>query len=183
MYIDRLLYPVTALGPGNRVALWVAGCGRHCKNCANPELWQAHPYQKTSPEKLAGYIDDFVKKGIDGLTVTGGEPFDQAPAIAEMIHHLSEKPELLIFSGYKYEELLTKEDAKELLKLCDVLIDGEYIEELNDDKAVLRGSLNQQIHYLNENVRDKYEAYLKEGRKIQNFIYDYRTVSVGIHNR
>ena len=63
-----------------------------------------------------------------------------------------------------------------------MLIDGPYVEECNDGVLALRGSTNQRIHYLNEEVREKYETYLNEGRKIENFVYDYKTISVGIHN-
>lgn len=115
--------------------------------------------------------------------MTGGEPFDQAEELADMLERLSEKQEILVFTGYLYEDLVKKAEVKRLLDKVDVLVDGEYIDELNDNFSTLRGSSNQRIIYLNESVRQKYEDYIKEGRKIQNFIYDYNTVSVGIHNR
>ena len=183
MYVDRILYPITALGPGTRLALWVSGCGRRCKKCANPELWERQEYQKIAPKMLVKMINSVIGYGIDGITITGGEPLDQAAELCEVIDGLSEKTDILIFTGYKYDELLGREDAKELLSRIDVLIDGEYIEELNDNRSTLRGSMNQHIFYLNEDIRPEYEEYLAEGRKIQNFIYDYKTVSVGIHNR
>lgn len=183
MYVDRLLYPVTALGPGNRIALWVAGCKRQCKKCANPELREKQVYQKITPQKLIEAINSVIEYGIDGITVTGGEPFDQAIELGEVIDGLPETIDVLIFTGYKYEELLEREDARELLSRVDVLIDGEYVDELNDNKSALRGSINQHILYLNKEIQPEYEEYLAEGRKIQNFVYDYKTVSVGIHNR
>ena len=124
-----------------------------------------------------------MKKNIDGITITGGEPFEQAEELAELIECLSYKTEILIFSGYTYQELKENPKAKRLLQLTDVLIDGEYIDEWNDNLSALKGSMNQNIHYLNQSVQKKYEEYLSEGRKIQNFLYDYQTISVGIHNR
>ena len=183
MYIDRILYPVTALGPGNRIALWVAGCNKRCKKCANPELWERQVYQKITSKKLVKTINDVIGFGIDGITITGGEPFDQATELCSVIEGLPETIDVLIFTGYKYEELLEREDARELLSRVDVLIDGEYVDGLNDNKSALRGSINQHILYLNKEIQPKYEEYLAEGRKIQNFVYDYKTVSVGIHNR
>lgn len=183
MYIDRLLYPVTSLGPGNRAAIWVAGCNRYCKKCANPELWEQHEYQRIEPERLAGAISNVINTGIDGITITGGEPFNQAEELCKLIDSLPDDIDILVFTGYKYEELLVKDGVREFLSRIDVLIDGEYIDELNDNHAALRGSTNQRIIYLNKELRSKYEKYLTEGRKIQNFVYDYRTVSVGIHNR
>lgn len=182
MYIDRTLYPVTALGPGRRIAIWVSGCGRHCKKCANPELWERKEYQRITSRKLVKAINNMVDN-IDGITITGGEPFDQAAELCEVIDGLPETIDVLIFTGYKYEELLEIEDARDLLSRVDVLIDGEYVDELNDNQSALRGSMNQHIWYLNKDIQLKYEQYLAEGRKIQNFVYDYETISVGIHNR
>ena len=183
MYLERLLYPVTALGPGSRVAIWVSGCNRQCKKCANPELWERKAYQRITSQKLVNAINSVIGHNIDGITITGGEPFDQAAELCEVIDGLPETLDVLIFTGYKYEELLEREDARNLLSRVDVLIDGEYVDELNDNQSVLRGSANQHIWYLNKDVQLKYEQYLAEGRKIQNFVYDYKTVSVGIHNR
>ena len=183
MYVDRVIYPVNALGPGNRVAIWVAGCNRRCIKCANPELWYRHDYQRISSYQLASNIEKTIGYGMEGITITGGEPFDQAEELADMLERLSEKQEILVFTGYLYEDLVKKAEVKRLLDKVDVLVDGEYIDELNDNFSTLRGSSNQRIIYLNESVRQKYEDYIKEGRKIQNFIYDYNTVSVGIHNR
>lgn len=183
MYVDQILYPITTLGPGTRLALWVSGCSRQCEKCANPELWERQVYQKIAPQKLIQAINSVIDNGIDGITITGGEPFDQATDLCEVIDGLPGKIDVLIFTGYKYDELLEREDAKELLSRVDVLIDGEYVDELNDNKSALKGSMNQHIRYLNKNVQLEYEKYLAEGRKIQNFVYDYKTVSVGIHNR
>ncbi len=183
MYVDQILYPVTALGPGTRMALWVSGCKRHCSKCANPELWDRHEYQKITPEKLVKTIGSMIGQRLDGITITGGEPFDQAAELCEVIDGLPDQINVLVFTGYKYEELLEKKNTRELLERIDVLIDGEYVDELNDNSSALRGSTNQKIWYLNKAVRPEYEKYLSEGRKIQNFVYDYKTVSVGIHNR
>lgn len=190
MFVDRLLYPVTALGPGNRVAIWVAGCHHYCEKCANPELWEQHTFQKITPKKMAAAIRATVKNEDLKLTITGGEPMDQAEEISEMITLLKDlyentgtEMEILIYTGYRLEELPENAAVQKLLSQIDVLIDGEYVDTLNDNQVVLRGSSNQRIHYFNKEVQPHYETYLSEGRKIQNFIYDYKTVSVGIHNR
>ncbi len=182
IYIDRILYPVTALGPGKRIALWTAGCSRRCPGCANPELWERHQEQEIEVQKLAKYVNTISAGQADGITITGGEPFDQAEEIVELLDCLTFPAEILVFSGYTMEELCQDEKKRKLLERIDVLVDGEYIEDKNDGKAVLRGSSNQRIHYLRTEAEAKYAAYLKEGRKIQNFVYDYKTLSVGIHN-
>jgi len=183
MYIDRILYPVTSLGPGNRLAIWVAGCKAGCKGCANPELWEQHPQQYISVENFAQILKkQLAGKKIDGITVSGGEPFNQAEEIAKLIKLLDLQVDVLVFSGYLIEDIRQNEGMNELLQLIDVLIDGKYIEELNDGESCLRGSTNQRIHILNLSLADIYEEYMSKGRQIQNFIYDYKTISVGIHN-
>ena len=182
MYLDRVLYPVTALGPGQRIGIWMAGCGRRCPGCANPELWERHLEQRIDAEKLAAYVNQLYDRQIDGITISGGEPFDQAKELAKFITYLEKRTEILVFTGYTMEYLKKRKKYREFLNRVDVLIDGPYMEELNDGALALRGSTNQRIHYLNDKVREKYEAYLSEGRKIENFIYDYKTISVGIHN-
>lgn len=183
MYVDRILYPVTALGPGERIAIWTAGCGRRCAGCANPELWERHPEQYLTPEALAGYVNRLADRKIDGITVTGGEPFGQAEELVRFLDGLSFRAEVLIFTGYMREELEREASFSELLGRTDVLIDGPYVKEANDGKAALRGSLNQRIHYLNPGAEAEYERYLSAGRQIQNFVYDYRILSVGIHKQ
>lgn len=183
MYLDRVLFPVTALGPGERVTLWVSGCKRQCPGCANPELWEQHEYQKVNVNVLAEKINKAFGTKEIGITISGGEPFDQADELSELLDLIPQKKDVLVFSGYRHEELQKKEEAAGLLRRIDVLVDGPYIEEQNDNSSALRGSVNQNILFLNEKVRSIYEEYMKKGRTIQNFVYDYKTVSVGIHNR
>ena len=182
MYLDRILYPVTALGPGRRIAIWVAGCNRRCTKCANPELWVRHPEQLIDADRIADQISSIAVQGVDGLTITGGEPFDQANEICELIDKTALKADVLVFSGYKMEELEKDPEKARLLHKIDVLVDGQYIDELNDGKSALRGSTNQRIVFINDEVKGRYEEYISKGRQIQNFVYDYKTLSVGIHN-
>ena len=182
MYIDRVLYPVRSLGPGRRIAIWTSGCNKRCSGCANPELWIQHPEQRITPQRLAASIFENIHGDVDGITISGGEPFLQAVELTEFLDLLSIEGDILIFSGYTYEELISNNVSKNLLDRIDVLIDGEYKDSLNDGKSALRGSTNQRIHYLNSRVVEQYERYLKQGRIIQNFVYDYNILSVGIHN-
>lgn len=185
LYIDRILYPVTALGPGRRIGIWVSGCNHHCFRCANPELWNRRPDQIIEVEKMAQIINQLCKKyNPDGLTITGGEPFDQATELSELLDKMDGLfSDILVYSGYRKEQLVHSENKKHLLERVDVLIDGLYIDELNTSSIVLRGSENQIIHYKNSEVKKKYDSYMKLGRQIQNIVYDYKIISVGIHSR
>ena len=186
MNVARILYPVRVLGPGDRIGIWVSGCGRGCPGCSNPELWERRPeYEVTVPEvmNLIRKIND--EHPVDGFTISGGEPVDQAGELAELLTEL--KPvsqDILIYSGYRIEELMARQDhaVKQVLAQAAVLIDGAYIEEKNQN-VLLRGSANQRIHILNPELRDRYQAYLTSAHnQIQNFTTAGGIVSVGIHH-
>ena len=185
LYADRLLYPVTALGPGQRLALWVAGCPRRCPGCANPELWRPLPKHAVKTDALSRAAQKLLEqKGITRLTITGGEPFEQPAALARFLAPLRPLLEdVLIYTGGLYRELEKDPAAAPLLALADVIIDGPYIQEENDDKTPLRGSANQRVIFLNEALRPDYEAYMAQGRQVQNMVYGSTILSVGIHNR
>lgn len=184
LYIDRILYPVTALGPGKRIALWTAGCSRHCDGCANPELWDRSGSRRMDVEIVWNMVRTILENNeVSGITLTGGEPFEQAEGLADLVGRIRQNYDvnILAFSGFRLEELRQDQEKAALLSYLDVLIDGAYVKEENDGKAAMRGSLNQRILYLNNGCEEEYQEYLKKGRQIQNFIYDREILSVGIH--
>ena len=187
MNVARILYPVQVLGPGNRVGIWVAGCSRGCKGCSNPELWKQRPEYEISVNQLASIIEGLAcDHGIDGFTISGGEPMNQAKELEELIERLSDISfDILIYTGYRLQELkeMNNRAIESVLAKISVLVDGEYIEELNDS-TFLRGSSNQKVHVLNPKYQEKYDQYLKTGRnQIQNFTTTNGVVSVGIHHK
>ena len=187
MNVARILYPVQVLGPGNRVGIWFCGCSRACKGCSNPELWVPKPAYEVSPAEVYTLIQKIVASHtIDGFTVSGGEPMDQASSLAELIGLISAiSDDILIYTGYRIEELRVRSDhaTDSILQNASVMIDGAYIEEQNNG-SVLRGSSNQQIHILNKKYEDLYQQYIAETHnQIQNFTTADGIVSVGIHHR
>lgn len=186
MNIARILYPVQVLGPGNRIGLWLCGCARACKGCSNPELWNPRPEYEIEPNKVFELIGKIASTHkVDGFTITGGEPMDQPKELASLIKLMTSVSEdILIYTGYRLEVLRGKEDewTDYILREAAVLIDGEYIEELNDD-TVLRGSSNQKVHILKDKYAERYQQYLAESHnQIQNFATSDGIVSVGIHH-
>lgn len=178
MYIARILYPVEVLGPGKRVGIWFCGCPRRCKGCSNPELWEFQERYKTTPETVYEMIKTIsANHKVDGFTITGGDPFFQAvdfQILISLIKSISD--DIIVYTGYKLNEL-----EKESLENITVIIDGEYVEELNDN-SLLRGSSNQEIHILDKSKKEKYICYFKtENNKVQNFFTSDGVVSVGIH--
>jgi anaerobic ribonucleoside-triphosphate reductase activating protein len=103
---------------------------------------------------------------IEGVTVSGGEPFLQAEALGAMLHRVrAERPALgvIVYTGYRYEELLAEPAAMPLLRETDLLIDGAYVRELDDGRG-MRGSSNQRLLHLTDRYRD---TPLPESRKTE----------------
>jgi len=178
MYVARVLYPVEVLGPGKRVGIWFCGCPRRCKGCSNPELWEFQEKYKTTPETVFEMIKTVSKEHvIDGFTITGGDPFYQSEDLKKLLDMLKViSDDIIVYTGYNREEIKPDE-----LKNISVLIDGEYIEELNDN-SLLRGSSNQVVHILDRTKSEKYRTYfITESNKVQNFFTSDGVVSVGIH--
>lgn len=187
MNVARLLYPVQVLGPGNRIGIWVCGCGRGCKGCSNPELWDQKPNYEVSVSEVMQLIRRVADSHeVEGFTISGGEPMDQAGELAKLLVELRTISEdILIYSGYRLSELKERQDSDtdQILQMAAVLIDGAYVEEENQD-VLLRGSANQEIHILNLGLKEKYDLYLAGAHnQIQNFTTSDGVVSVGIHKK
>ena len=184
MQIDRLLYPVHSLGPGDRLAIWIRGCKKRCFNCANPELQLFNPNSEVSMTVIKEMISKIDKK-IDGITITGGEPFCQAKDLFEIITFMLEiTDDILIFTGYSKKEIydLNNDYAIKCIQKSTVVIYGEYVDELNDNHTPLIASSNQVIEFHNPKINNKYINYMNNGRIIENFYYNDNLISVGIHN-
>jgi len=139
----------TVLGPGTRAVLWLQGCARRCPGCIARELWPPDGGRETAVAEL---VDWFLGlEGVDGLTVSGGEPMDQAGGLSQLLARIRrERPtaSVICFTGYTIEELLKDTaDRRWVLGLVDVLVDGPYLEDQPTDLP-LRGSANQRLWLL-----------------------------------
>lgn len=191
MFVDRLYYPVSTLGPGQRIALWTRGCAKHCPGCANPELWEAAADAYIENEKLADILLDLAARtGAHRLTVTGGDPLEQADDLAQVLAAIRPAfDDILVYTGYVLEG---ERDAVlpatfrlpvALDPLIDVLIDGPYVEALNDGICGLRGSANQRLIVRNPALEKLYHEEERKPRRVQNAVFDGRAISIGIHGR
>lgn len=136
-----------ANGPGVRTTIFLTGCTLNCKNCFNKEYQNFH-FGKVFDEKAFDEVMDCLSDAnISGLSVLGGEPFDNLAGLKEFITKVRAKSEkdIWIYSGYTFEELLEKDGAMDVLKNIDVLVDGRFVEDLKDLKLKFRGSSNQRI--------------------------------------
>ena len=191
MKISRILYPVRVLGPGNRIGIWVCGCKRGCAGCANPELWYQDPKNELNMDAVFGLLDPlFSKHAVDGVTISGGEPFLQTKELAELVRYIRHyTDDILIYTGYERNTLLKrKREAEATTYILDniaVLVDGKYIRERNENHP-LKGSENQRIYYKDEAAKANYENYIADRRgkpEVQNFQSAEGLISVGIHRK
>lgn len=184
MLVDRILYPITALGPGKRLVLWTVGCGKRCVQCANPELQKIDLSKNVELELIEKMIGSISGK-IEGFTISGGEPLYQADELLRLMEFMrSISKDILLFTGYSIREIEEKRDVhiKTCIKLASVVIAGEYIDRLNDNTTGLVASSNQEIIFQDKQFRKAYEDYISRGRTIQNVFFDNHMMSVGIHN-
>lgn len=185
MNIARILYPVRVLGPGDRIGIWTVGCHRACPGCSNPELWERQPQYEISIPDLMNIIKKIASQHrVDGFTISGGEPMNQSEDLAVLMDKLQKiSRDILIYTGYTLDDLKSSKDSSicKVLSQTTALIDGAYIENLNDN-SLLRGSSNQKIHILCSDFESKYRDYLRSAsNQIQNFTTSDGIVSVGIH--
>lgn len=142
--LHSLAWPVQSLGPGRRLALWVGGCPLRCHGCLTPELQPADAGHRVRPERLSAYVAA-LPLPLDGLTISGGEPFAQAPVLAgwlQALRPLRPHWDVLIYSGYPWRTLQRTPAAQDLLACTDLLGAGPYRSALPSRQPGL-GSGNQ----------------------------------------
>ncbi|HWO23221.1 MAG TPA: 4Fe-4S single cluster domain-containing protein [Kofleriaceae bacterium] len=148
-----------AEGPGRRWALWLQGCPIRCPGCCNPEMFDERAGTAWSLPDLEARLAAAAERGVEGITLLGGEPFAQAAGAAAVARAAKDRGlTVMVFSGYTLAELtkLTEHaeraDAAPLLALTDLLVDGPYDRERPEPPPPLGrrwiGSTNQVMHYL-----------------------------------
>lgn len=141
-------------GIGVRLSLFVSGCPHHCPQCFNQEAWEFNAGKPFTDKEYNTIITEIKKPYYDGITLLGGEPFAQDKEGLQILTKLCNEVHLLnknvwAYSGYTFEELKTgTKEQKELLKNCDVLVDGRFEIDKKDITLPFRGSSNQRIIHL-----------------------------------
>jgi anaerobic ribonucleoside-triphosphate reductase activating protein len=153
LQVGRIVYGTTAEGPGNRSAIWVQGCSIRCPGCINPQLFSRTGGRAEDPALI---VADALASGTEGLTLLGGEPFDQPDALADLAE-LAQRSGLgvICFTGYSREELTERGISTDrMLKAIDLLVDGPYVAELTEQTRSLVGSTNQRFIHLTTRYAD-----------------------------
>jgi anaerobic ribonucleoside-triphosphate reductase activating protein len=171
------------LGPFLRSVLWVQGCSRNCPGCIAEHTHSPEGGKDVLISKIANRF--IAETSTEGMTITGGEPFLQADKLCRLIGEIKEsRPDygVIIYTGFSYEELTSSSEDKvrELLGMTDILIDGPYVEELDDNKG-LRGSSNQRVIPLTERYSDQMSLYTNlTGRRNSMVVKDAAFRMIGI---
>ena len=154
MKVASILQNSLRNGEGTRLVIFFSGCSHHCKGCHNEHIWNKECGIEMSIEEILEYIKNNMPI-INGVTLSGGEPFEQAKDAAMLACNVKTLGlNVWTYTGYTYEQLriIDSLDIKVLLKSTDVLVDGRFIEELKDDTLKYRGSSNQSILKLKDGV-------------------------------
>ncbi len=134
-------------GEGVRVSVFMQGCEFHCKNCFNPETWDFTKGKELTEEVVEHILDLCAPEHIVGLSILGGEPMhpkniEGTTMIAKAFKERFPHKTLWVWSGFLFDRDLKD---KEVLKYIDVLVDGQYVDELHDFRLKWRGSANQRV--------------------------------------
>ena len=162
MYYHKIEKTSVANGTGIRVVLWVSGCSLHCKGCQNPQAWSkdsGKPFDDDAKKELFEALD---KSYIQGITFSGGHPLEEynltdVHSLVKEIRADFPDKDIWLYTGLTFDNILRLitnntdvideklPELLEIIKLCDVIVDGMYVETLKDIRLKWRGSSNQRV--------------------------------------
>lgn len=137
-----------ANGNGIRTSIFVTGCTHKCFNCFNEEYQDpkaGKPWTDKETEEVLDYVSD---PNVAGLTLLGGEPFQNVDGLLPVVTKVREKvpnKDIWAYSGYTWDQLVDCPTKRQLLEQCDILVDGKFVDALKDPSLRFRGSKNQRI--------------------------------------
>ncbi|WP_421696529.1 4Fe-4S single cluster domain-containing protein [Aestuariivirga sp.] len=163
LHLSRVHFPVTTLGPGNRIGIWFQGCSIRCVGCISLDTWDLNR-GKTTVEEVLRIVSPWASNA-DGVTISGGEPFDQPDALLNLLAQirLIHSGDVLVYSGHPLESLpLSRFDG-----LIDAIISDPFL--LSAPQTIgLRGSDNQRLFRLTELGNKRFsEAAVSEAQVAQ----------------
>jgi anaerobic ribonucleoside-triphosphate reductase activating protein len=159
--VGQICYPVTALGYGQRVGIWLQGCSIRCAGCLAKDTWEPNPLGSMRVVDLVALCATLVgDQPLDGVTITGGEPTDQADSLGELVsllrHWLDERPlagDIMCYTGRTPAELMDTYGG--VAGLFDVVVAGPFVGSLPSTDN-LTGSGNQEVLLLTSRGRERY---------------------------
>lgn len=157
-----------AEGPGTRFAVWAQGCSIRCSGCFNPHLWTAGGGHDVAATDLASRA---IAAGVEGVTLLGGEPFDQATGFAEFARLVRTAGlSVMTFTGHELEALRNDNaprGVEALLAETDLLVDGQYRADEPDNVRPWVGSRNQRFHFLSDRYASLRDSLCLVGDRLE----------------
>ncbi len=163
--LNKAHFPVTVLGPGRRVGLWLQGCSIRCRGCVSRDTWDPDPAKEMTVASLLAWCRGTTGGVLDGVTISGGEPFDQPAALGALLdglhrwrRELARPFDLLCYSGHPLKAL--QRDHADLLARLDALIPEPY----SDGRplgGLWRGSDNQPLVSLSPLGEERYREAVR----------------------
>ncbi len=144
-------------GPGVRVSVFMQGCEFHCKNCFNAETWDFKGGKEFTDETIEAIINLCKQEHITGLSILGGEPMhpvniEGTTELARVFKEECPEKNLWIWTGYLFDKDLK---GKEVLNYADVIVDGQYVDDLHDPTLKWKGSSNQRVIDVKKSIESK----------------------------
>ena len=163
--INRAHYPVTVLGPGKRIGIWLQGCSIGCPDCLSKDTWSTDSGTLIQIGQLVEWCLKYELQGVDGITISGGEPFEQPDALEALLSELhawtdkkSPPIDYLCYSGNAFRIL--RKQHRRILSMLDTVIPEPFVEAVLGKP--LRGSGNQPIIHLTELGASRFAEYADE---------------------
>lgn len=191
LQLNKAHFPVTVLGPGRRIGLWLQGCSIGCKGCVSVDTWERDPQRTVAIASLLIWCKQVAASGFDGVTISGGEPFDQPEGLWHLLQALrlwrSQARldfDILCYSGYPLKTL--QQRHARLLALLDALVPEPFID--SQPGALWRGSANQPLLPLSPLGQQRYAVFVgaplqEEDKRMQVAVEGGRVWMIGIPAR
>jgi len=188
--LNKAHYPVTVLGPGRRIGLWLQGCSIGCRGCVSRDTWERDDGRSIAVAELLDWCRTASGGDLDGITISGGEPFDQPAGLAALLRSLAgwrrelgREFDILCYSGYPLRTL--RERHSGILDMLDAVVPEPFVESLPLG-GIWRGSSNQPLIALSELGRERYREYATQPaapRRLQVAVERDRIWYIGIPDR
>lgn len=176
MNYHTITYPDQNNGDGLRVVLWLSGCSHHCYNCQNPQTWNPGSgilFDESAKQEI---FNELSKDYISGITFSGGDPLheqnlDEVLKLVQEIRISYPDKTIWLYTGFEWNSLMSKicqstfpdkdsehiieihKKRQEIISLCNIVVDGEYIDEQKDLTLKWRGSSNQRVIDVKQSIK------------------------------
>ncbi len=186
LQLNRLAHPITVLGPGRRLGVWVQGCHIHCAGCASIDTWDPTRGHAVDTELLASECADIISEaGLSGLTITGGEPTEQPEALTYLVTRVrvlldergTDPVDVLMFTGRTAQA--AERDAPALWGVVDAAVCGPYLAGRPGSSPLIASS-NQRLVIRTPLGDARFAAESRRSRTLQTHVNDGEVTLIGL---